>query len=63
MLELIKDDIIAVISRSVNIDREHVNVQINHEHAEGRLMVDIPLLTDPEPRPGRVPGEAKRKKQ
>lgn len=60
MLELIKDDIIAVISRRINIDRENVAVHINHEASEGKLLVDIPLLRDPEERPGRVQGAAKR---
>jgi cell division topological specificity factor len=60
MLELIKDDIIAVISRRINIDRENVAVQINHENSEGKLLVDIPLLQDKEERKGRVAGTAKR---
>ncbi len=60
MLELIKDDIIAVISRRVNIDRENVSVQINHESSEGKLLVDIPLLQDPVERAGRMQGAAKR---
>jgi cell division topological specificity factor len=61
MLELIKDDIIAVISRRINIDRENVAVHINHESHEGKLLVDIPLLRDQEERPGKVQGTAKRR--
>ncbi len=60
MLELIKDDIIAVISRRIDIDRENVAVQINHEQNEGKLLVDIPLLPDKDERKGRVSGSAKR---
>jgi cell division topological specificity factor len=48
MLELIKDDIIAVISRRINIDRQNVAVSISHEAEEGKLQVDIPLLPDAE---------------
>ncbi|MDW8351588.1 MAG: cell division topological specificity factor MinE [Anaerolineae bacterium] len=45
MLALIKDDIIAAISRHVNIDREHVAVHITHEDRASKLLVDIPLLS------------------
>jgi cell division topological specificity factor len=62
MLELIKDDIIAVISRRINIDREHVQVQINHESSDSKLLVDIPLLSDHDDKPGRVKGEAQRQR-
>jgi cell division topological specificity factor len=60
MLELIKDDIIAVISRRISIDRENVAVHINHEATEGKLLVDIPLLQESDNKPGRTPGTAKR---
>jgi cell division topological specificity factor len=46
MLELIKDDIITVISRRINIDRRNVEVHVTHEASEGKLIVDIPLLRD-----------------
>ncbi len=46
MLELIKDDIITVISRRINIDRSNVEVHITHESSEGKLVVDIPLLLE-----------------
>ncbi len=45
MLALIKDDIVAVISRRVNIDRERVVVNITHEDKTSKLLVDIPLLS------------------
>lgn len=46
MLELIKDDIIAVISRRINIDHHNVEVHVTHEASEGKLIVDIPLLRE-----------------
>ncbi|MFN4292971.1 MAG: cell division topological specificity factor MinE [Thermoflexales bacterium] len=45
MIALIKDDIVAVISRRVNIDRERVVVSITHEDKTSKLLVDIPLLS------------------
>lgn len=45
VLALIKDDIIAVISRRVNIDRDNVIVNVTHADQESKLLVDIPLLT------------------
>jgi cell division topological specificity factor len=46
VLELIKDDIIAVISRRLPIDRTSVSVNIDHAGDENRLLVDIPLLAE-----------------
>lgn len=46
MLDLIKDDIIAVISRRVSIDRANVSVQVDNAGNEDRLLVDIPLLVE-----------------
>jgi cell division topological specificity factor len=46
MLDLIKDDIVAVISRRVPIDRMNVSVQVDSAGAEDRLLVDIPLLAE-----------------
>lgn len=60
MLALIKDDIIAVISRRVNIDREHVVVNVTHEDETSKLLVDIPLLSGAD---GRAPGEAQRSRR
>ncbi len=60
MLQLIKDDIIAVISRRISIDRDNVAVHINHEASEGKLLVDIPLLQDNAEKPGRMQGSPKR---
>ncbi len=57
VLALIKDDIIAVISRRVNIDREHVVVNVTHEDKASKLLVDIPLLSSAT---GRTRDEAQR---
>ncbi len=46
VLDLIKDDIIAVISRRLPIDRNSVTVNIDVVGEENRLLVDIPLLAD-----------------
>jgi cell division topological specificity factor len=63
VLALIKDDIIAVISRRVNIDRDHVKVNVTHEDTESKLLVDIPILPNIDGnQPGRVRGEAQRKR-
>ncbi|MCX6017810.1 MAG: cell division topological specificity factor MinE [Chloroflexi bacterium] len=56
MLELIKDDVIAVISRRIHIDRANVEVHVTHEASEGKLVVDIPLLLSEEPVSGRTTG-------
>jgi cell division topological specificity factor len=45
MLEHIKDEIIAVISKHVEIDPEHVEVTFSHGEHENRLTADIPLMT------------------
>jgi cell division topological specificity factor len=43
MLEIIKDEIIAVISKHVDIDRTHVQVNFTEGERESRLVADIPL--------------------
>jgi len=45
MLECIKDEIIAVISRHVEIDPNHVEITFTQGERENRLTADIPLLT------------------
>ncbi len=45
MLERIKDDIIAVISQHVEIDRSGVQVTFTQGDRESRLVADIPLST------------------
>jgi cell division topological specificity factor len=43
MLEMLKDEIIAVISKHVEIDRAGVHVTFSQNDHESRLMADIPL--------------------
>lgn len=63
VLALIKDDIIAVISRRVNIDRDHVEVNVTHEDTESKLLVDIPLIPSvTNNQAGRVSGTPARRK-
>ena len=63
MLALIKDDIINVISNRINIDREHVQVNVAQGDTDSKLLVDIPLLPDTSGnQPGRVRGQAQRRR-
>ena len=43
MLELIKDEIIAVISQHIDIDRAGVQVNFTEGERESKLVADIPL--------------------
>jgi len=43
MLDAIKDEIIAVISKHVEVDPDSVHIAMEHEGREQRLMADIPL--------------------
>ena len=46
MLETLKDEIIAVISKYVDIDRESLNIQVSQESETGReaaLIANIPI--------------------
>ncbi len=54
LLDLIKDDIIAVISRRLPIDRSQVSVNIDNAGHENRLLVDIPLLTEDRRKPSDI---------
>jgi cell division topological specificity factor len=42
-LESLKDELIAVISRHIEIDPAAVDIQVSHEGREQRLIADIPL--------------------
>ncbi len=44
LLEILKDEIIAVISRHIEIDRNGVQVTFTQGKRESRLVADIPLL-------------------
>jgi cell division topological specificity factor len=45
LLDTLKDEIITVISRHVDIDAEGVEVTFSQSARETRLVADIPLLT------------------
>ncbi len=45
MLELLKDEIIAVISKHLDIDSEKVKVNFTEDSRETRLVADIPVYT------------------
>jgi cell division topological specificity factor len=43
-LESLKDELIEVISRHINIDSQAVSIKINKDGREQRLVADIPIL-------------------
>ncbi len=45
VLETLKDEIIAVISKHVAIDAEQVEINLSQDQRENRLIANIPLLT------------------
>ena len=45
LLETLKDEIVAVISRHIAIDADDVRVTFSQGARESRLVADIPLLT------------------
>lgn len=49
-LEQLKDELIEVISKYVDIDRDLVNVHLTQDQRESRLVADIPLLNSPQTR-------------
>lgn len=50
VLETMKDEIIEVISRHIEIEPDSVNIEINKDGRQQRLIADIPILG---PRRGR----------
>ena len=44
VMDQIKDEIIAVISKHVNIDRTGVDVNLSQTNRQNKLVVNIPLL-------------------
>lgn len=44
IMDMMRDELIAVISKHVDIDREGVDFKLTHEQHESRLVADIPLL-------------------
>ncbi len=49
LLETLKDEIIAVISRHIAIDRDGVQITFTQNRRESRLQADIPLLRSRRP--------------
>jgi cell division topological specificity factor len=47
VMEKLKDELITVISRHVNIDRESVEINLTQDQRENRLVANIPLLANP----------------
>ncbi|MBM4421817.1 MAG: cell division topological specificity factor MinE [Chloroflexi bacterium] len=47
IIENIKDEIITVISKHVDIDRDGVEIKLQQEDNENRLVADIPILKSP----------------
>ena len=43
VMELLKDELIEVISRHIDIDPESVNIDLTQEGRQQRLIADIPL--------------------
>ncbi len=43
MLEILKDELIEVISRHLDVDPEKVEVKLTQDQHETRLVADIPL--------------------
>lgn len=53
LLQTLKDEIIAVISRHVTIDRDGVEITLSQNRHQSRLQADIPLLRGSRQRAGR----------
>jgi len=47
IMEQMRDEIIDVISKHVDIDREGVEITLHQEANENRLVADIPLIKNP----------------
>lgn len=62
IVELIRDDIVNVVSRRIKIDRDQVTVNINNLGAKSVVSIDVPLLEDQSRDGGRVHGNATRRK-
>jgi cell division topological specificity factor len=52
ILEVLKDEMITVISQHVDIDRDRVAFNLTENNRESRLVADIPLLRSPKKRRG-----------
>ena len=52
VMDALKNEIISTISRHVDIDRDHVAINLTQTNRESRLIADIPLLIAPKKRRG-----------
>jgi cell division topological specificity factor len=52
VIDVLKNEIISTISRHVDIDRDHVAINLTQTNRESRLIADIPLLASPKKRRG-----------
>ncbi len=52
MLNVIKNEIIAAISKHVRVDRDSIEVNLSHTEGHTRLVADIPIVSS---RPGVAP--------
>ena len=59
-LDLLKDEVISVISKYVEIDRDHVEITISNVANIQRLVANIPVLRTAPPR-AKLPRRAKHK--
>jgi cell division topological specificity factor len=50
LLETLKDEIIAVLSRHLDIERDGVEITLSQNRRESRLQADIPLVRRSRPR-------------
>ena len=52
LLEMLKDEVITVISKHLEIDRKGVQITFTQNRNESRLVADIPLLDGRRRKPG-----------
>jgi cell division topological specificity factor len=45
-IELLKDELITVISHHIEIEPQSIHIEITHDGAKQRLIADIPLKTN-----------------
>jgi cell division topological specificity factor len=53
-LDSLKDDLIAAISRHVEIDAQSMQIGVEHDGRSQRLIADIPIKSAPRRRAGKV---------
>ena len=53
LLQVIKNEIITVISKHVRVDREGIEVNLSHQKGCTRLVTDIPIVSARSTRPAK----------